>query len=279
MPKPINDQTFSLTNHRGKNDMKKLFIAAAMLIATPGLLQAQDDFFFSLSNTAIDPVGNIAAGTSGTAFFFAGDGIDFDNADFIFSSSDAGVVQTYGPGGTENVRISNSGVVGPDGGAVWIYDNNNVLRASATANGYMAVHGTNGNRNVILGSDPGTPNAGSMEVYDANGNVQAEVYVDGSGLGVVAADIKNFRMTHPNDISKEIWYASLEGPEAGAYTGGTAQLINGEVSIDLPSHFSQVATINGMTVQLTPLSADSEGLAVVEKTTSKSSYRKLARKK
>ena len=233
------------------------------------------DGYISLNNISGNERARMTLNNNGGGFISVKDNSGNDRAWLSTSSSDAGVVQTYGPGGTENVRISNSGVVGPDGGAVWIYDNNNVLRASATANGYMAVHGTNGNRNVILGSDPGTPNAGSMEVYDANGNVQAEVYVDGSGLGVVAADIKNFRMTHPNDISKEIWYASLEGPEAGAYTRGTAQLINGEVSIDLPSHFSQVATINGMTVQLTPLSADSEGLAVVEKTTSKITVKEL----
>ena len=81
-------KTLLVTNHRGKNDMKKLFIAAAMLIATPGLLQAQD-FFFSFSDTSVVSEMNFAAGSTGTAFLFSGPALDFDNLDLILSSSDA----------------------------------------------------------------------------------------------------------------------------------------------------------------------------------------------
>ena len=72
--------------------MKKLFIAAAMLIATPGLLQAQD-FFFSFSDTSVVSEMNFAAGSTGTAFLFSGPALDFDNLDLILSSSDDAVLE------------------------------------------------------------------------------------------------------------------------------------------------------------------------------------------
>ena len=73
-------------------------------------------------------------------------------------------------------------------------------------------------------------------------------------------------MDHPKDPTKEIWYASLEGPEAGAYERGTFTLVNGEAFVPFSDHFENVINPSTLTVQMTPLSADSEGLAVIEKT-------------
>jgi hypothetical protein len=84
--------------------------------------------------------------------------------------------------------------------------------------------------------------------------------------GVVAADVKNFRMDDPDNANREIWYACIEGPEAAAYARGTATLKNGVAEIKFERHFEVLATPQTMTVVLTPLSADSEGLAVVKKT-------------
>ena len=72
-------------------------------------------------------------------------------------------------------------------------------------------------------------------------------------------------MQHPEKSGKEIWYASLEGPEAAAYLRGTASLINGKATISFPDHFKYVISKKNMTVILTPLSADSKGLAVTKK--------------
>jgi len=82
----------------------------------------------------------------------------------------------------------------------------------------------------------------------------------------INAEVKNFRVDHPEDDTKEIWYASLEGPEAGAYERGTARLENGEAFIPFPEHYQLVANAETMTVNLTPLSAETFGLAVIEKT-------------
>jgi hypothetical protein len=63
---------------------------------------------------------------------------------------------------------------------------------------------------------------------------------------------KNFVEAHPTDPSKEIVYAAMEGGEAGTYVRGTAELVNGQVVIDLPEHFGLVTAEKGLTVQLTP---------------------------
>lgn len=63
---------------------------------------------------------------------------------------------------------------------------------------------------------------------------------------------KNFVQPHPSDLTKEIVYTCLEGPEAGTYVRGSAELVNGETVITLPDHFSMVTCTNGLTVQLTP---------------------------
>ncbi len=93
------------------------------------------------------------------------------------------------------------------------------------------------------------------------------IFVNGT-QSVVNANVKNFSMDHPKDPSKEIWYACVEGPEAAAYTRGTATLVNGEVFVPFPEHFELVINPSTMTVHLTPGSAESEGLAVVEKSAS-----------
>jgi hypothetical protein len=46
---------------------------------------------------------------------------------------------------------------------------------------------------------------------------------------------------------------------------GTGHLENGQATVSLPDHFLAVAGDQGVTVQLTPLSAESKGLAVTEK--------------
>lgn len=80
------------------------------------------------------------------------------------------------------------------------------------------------------------------------------------------ATVKNFRETNPRNPETDIVYACVEGPEAAAYLRGTAQLLDGYARIELPEHFSDVAVSEGMTVQVTPRSAGSRGMAVVERT-------------
>ena len=60
-----------------------------------------------------------------------------------------------------------------------------------------------------------------------------------SGLNITGT--KNFVAPHPLDPSKEIRYASLEGPTVDVYFRGTAQLVNGSARIEIPEHFRLTA--------------------------------------
>jgi hypothetical protein len=128
-------------------------------------------------------------------------------------------------------------------------------------------YGANGSRNIWLTNLSGNGDHGYIGVCDAFGNLQAGMYVNSAGQGVLFKDVDNFRMDHPEDPDKEIWYAALEGPEAGAYERGVASLEEGAVFVPYSEHFGLVVNPTTVTVILTPHSADTYGLAVVEKTT------------
>ena len=57
----------------------------------------------------------------------------------------------------------------------------------------------------------------------------------------------------PRDPGRKIYFAALEGPEAGTYFRGSAATEGGRVVIDLPEVFASVTEAEGLTVQLTPL--------------------------
>jgi len=141
-----------------------------------------------------------------------------------------------------------------------------VISNTSVSGGFVQTNGSNGLTNVRLSSLSGYPNNGFLSIANDAGTGKAGIYVDASGQGTVFGDVKNFRMDHPTDPAKEIWYASVEGPEAAAYARGTATLVDGEVTVTFDEHFQLVGNAQTMTVSLTPLSADSKGLAVVEKT-------------
>jgi hypothetical protein len=103
----------------------------------------------------------------------------------------------------------------------------------------------------------GTNNANRLQI-DASGAVTV------SGNFTVTG-VKNFAMPDPQDAKRAIYYASLEGPEAGTYFRGTAKTVNGEAVIELPGYFGRVTEKERMTVQITPVGAPNQ-LYVFEKT-------------
>jgi hypothetical protein len=129
--------------------------------------------------------------------------------------------------------------------------------------GAVQTFGPNGSRNTLVGYTGGYPNHGALGVGDAAGNLQAGMTIDGNGYGEVWADFKFFRVPDPDDPTRDIWYGCIEGPELAMYVRGTARLVNGRARIELPDHFRKLADEQGMTVQLTPRSAESKGLAAV----------------
>jgi hypothetical protein len=58
---------------------------------------------------------------------------------------------------------------------------------------------------------------------------------------------KEFIQDDPTDPTKQIVFVALEGPEAGTYTRGSAQLKNGEVTIFLPEAFAKATSEKGLT--------------------------------
>lgn len=208
-------------------------------------------------------------------------------------STNAGIVETYGTNGSINTGTTS--VLGSENyGWNGAMDNNGFNRAimysepSYGGAGVSINYGQNGSLNTYIGAVIHN-NRGAMAIFDESTNVKGEMavlanglgyvqsnvlrtldtkasmFTNGSNQGVVQADVKNFSIAHPEDPDKRIVYACIEGPEAAAYARGTAQLINGRATIELPDHFRLVAAEEGMTVILTPLSAQSKGLAATRK--------------
>lgn len=99
-------------------------------------------------------------------------------------------------------------------------------------------------------------------------SISAGFWFNANGQAQMIAQVKNFVEDHPLNPKKQIWYACVEGPEAAAYERGSAQLVNGVAEVKFSDHFGLMVNPSTVTIQLTPGSADSEGLAVVEKTAS-----------
>jgi hypothetical protein len=102
-----------------------------------------------------------------------------------------------------------------------------------------------------------------------NGKLTVSGGVSVSGGLTVEGDLKVtgtkfFVHAHPTDPTLVIAYASLEGPEAGTYIRGTAQLSGGVAVIELPEYFALVTSEEGLTAQVTPLE-ECNGLYVAEK--------------
>ena len=184
------------------------------------------------------------------------------------SSDNAGQIFTYGPNGSFNTALFRNS---SDNNCGYIYamDSSSNDRAAlivgSVQTGIMNLRANTGNYTIRGTYLTNYEDHGYLAVYD-NSGAEAGVYVNASGQGVVWGDVKNFRMDHPTQQGKEIWYASLEGPEAAAYVRGTGQIVNGEGIVEFPEHFELVANPTTMTVTLTPLSGQSKGLAVIEKT-------------
>ncbi|HEX8253771.1 MAG TPA: hypothetical protein VF846_11515 [Thermoanaerobaculia bacterium] len=122
---------------------------------------------------------------------------------------------------------------------------------SQTTNG--AILGTLGAQPLILGTNA----TNRLEIGGTGG-------VTVTGNFTVTGGTKNFAVVDPANSSKAIYFAALEGPEAGTYFRGTAKTVDGVAVIDLPGHFSRITENERMTVQLTPVGAAGQ-LYVVKK--------------
>ncbi len=191
-------------------------------------------------------------------------------------TSDGGGVGSWQPSGTgDSLWMTNGDDIYYNDGNVGIgtatpdYDLDVASRAfmdtTEAGAGWIATAGPNGNLNAHFTHLNGYPNNGYVSAKNSFGTTRAGMYITAGGLGEIYADVKNFRVPNPNLPGTDIWYACPEGPEAAAYIRGTAHLVDGRATVTFPDHFTAVATSQGMTVQITPHSAESKGLAVVER--------------
>ena len=127
-------------------------------------------------------------------------------------------------------------------------------------NNYPIVILTNGTERMRVTStgDVGIGTASPSSKLSVNGNVT----ITGS---LTATGTKSFAVVDPGDARQAIYYAALEGPEAGTYFRGTARTSGDEAVIDLPDYFARITEPERLTVQLTPLGSWGQ-LYVAEKT-------------
>jgi hypothetical protein len=129
--------------------------------------------------------------------------------------------------------------------------------------GYLQIGNASNQLIDYIGANAAAPPNGLMGVTQpGTTTIHAGLRWTGSA-GEMFADVKSFREPNPRRPGTDIAYACIEGPEAAAYVRGTAMLVDGVATVALPIHFQDVTVAEGMTVQLTPRSADSKGLAVV----------------
>jgi hypothetical protein len=163
------------------------------------------------------------------------------------------------------MKLGYNGVGSGDANMLEFYDSSDDPILSIQNGGAVMGYGDDGSYNFLFSNLSGYGDNGYIGVADSTNGIQASMFVNASNQGVISGDVKSFHMDNPSEPGTQIWYACIEGPEAAAYVRGTGHLVNGRAIIELPQHFKDVASPKSMTVQLTPLSAESHGLAVTKK--------------
>ena len=220
--------------------------AGLSLLATP-TVQAQDSVF-------VTPTGNVGLGTSSPV-----------DRLHLFNSTDVPTTiriesTSTGVNGVSNFRAqSNSTVVHfrAHGSGRTISHFGVVLGGWSEVvqdigNGLLI--GTQNSTPIILG----TNNTNRLQIDGSTGAVTVSGNLTVTGT-------KNFAVADPADARKAIYYAALEGPEAGTYFRGTARTVQGEAVIELPGYFARLTEPERLTVQLTPVGSWGQ-LYVAEKT-------------
>lgn len=151
---------------------------------------------------------------------------------------------------------------------------------TAQEHGLLGVMNQNGSYYIFAGQSQVSGAAdvgGQLLVCDSTGAGRGALQINASNNCTLIAQVKSFMVDNPDDDTTDLYYACVEGPEAAMYVRGTAQLINGEAIVTLPRHFTAMALAEGITVQITPLSAECNGIAVVKKGTDAFAVKELMR--
>lgn len=219
----------------------------------------------------------------GTRSFFLNDDLNTNRMQLTLDVNNREFLSLKGPNGIQRVVLSPSEFGATNGGAVSVLDSQGQIRGQLSSSPtHGEGHISMWNFDNTLGAEICTKSPISLPCVTLfhNNNWAARMYIDNMGKGnlyltgdieiegnIAATGLKNFVVPHPDETDKEIVYAALEGPEAAIYIRGTAMLTGGIAAVTFPEEFLLVASTQGMTIQLTPHSADSKGLAAIERHT------------
>jgi hypothetical protein len=160
-----------------------------------------------------------------------------------------------GAGGSSGLTVKENLIRTPylkfkTGGAIRWGEGSNVIRYDDSSGQYTFRNDRTG---LLYLVDPNTTLFTDLDIT-------GDLYVDGN---------KNFvQSVDTDDGEKEVVYTSTEAPTARTEATGVAELEDGRAEIDLPEHFGWVTDDEEpIHVQTTPHSADSGGLAAVERST------------
>ncbi|NOT37860.1 MAG: hypothetical protein HOP11_10825 [Saprospiraceae bacterium] len=116
------------------------------------------------------------------------------------------------------------------------------------------------------GSNPNFGKLADFGILDQGTNLmRAGIKFTGSIYEVYGSQ-KTFVVDHPLEKDSLIVFSCIEGPESAAYERGTGSLVNGRATIHFSINFKLIVNPSTITINLTPLSLNSLGLAVIEKT-------------
>ncbi|MBK8502439.1 MAG: hypothetical protein IPL46_09595 [Saprospiraceae bacterium] len=133
--------------------------------------------------------------------------------------------------------------------------------------GSSSTYGANGQLNTTSGTFGGDNNGGAHITFAADGALGAYMWTKNDGSSQMGADQFIMTTAAPGRANESANYSAPVGGESATYDRGTARLVNGEATIICPESFRWIADEQSMTVTITPLSAESQGIAVIEKST------------
>jgi len=235
-------------------------------------------------NTQVLSVEVLAKRNAGDLELRSNEGFSFVNGVVFeekYFNETFGVGSVVGPngdkwGGTSSTANANglttlSGAVpgvDPTTGFNIVFNGHNfgtISTINAELAGTSSTYGANGELNTSNGTFAGDADGGAVTTYDESGNLGAYVWTKNDGTSHMGADQFVMTASPPGRSDQVATFSAPVGGEAAAYDRGTATLENGEATVVCPEHFEWVADENSMTVTITPLSADSKGIAVIDK--------------
>jgi hypothetical protein len=152
--------------------------------------------------------------------------------------------------GTNSIAIgNNAGLVNLGASSIAIGNNSGTLNQAANS---IILNATGS----ALNSSVSSSTTISPIAQKASGTFNMLLYNDTTkevvkSSAATSAFNKTFVIEHPKDESKYLVHACLEGPEAGVYYRGKAEIIGSSVKIDLPHYLDKLAC--DFTVQITPI--------------------------